>query len=189
VQGGSTPDSLDKFFGQAELLGDESGGAPDTLRVFSGLVVAVLGRDRQALDDLQVCFLELARAGAHPLFERGVLAAQLALQEARQQEIADAQDGLGRIERLVQEVARAHRERASSRLGRRIGRENKDGQPFRPGRLSFEPGQDLEAVRGRHLQVEQDNVRVVLGAEGEGVGRLGRAQDVGEARGGEQTLE
>src|SRR3712207_7466185 len=48
---------------QAELLGQQGGGAADALGVLLGVVVAVLGGHRQALERLAARVLEVGGAG------------------------------------------------------------------------------------------------------------------------------
>jgi hypothetical protein len=58
-------DELDVVTGQAELRGDQRGRSADSPGVLLGLVVAVLGRQREAAENLDVRVLEVTVSLRH----------------------------------------------------------------------------------------------------------------------------
>ena len=62
VQRCRLPDPFHFDRGQAEPFAEQSGGVADSLCVFEGLVVAVLGRQRELAKRLQSRLVELGRA-------------------------------------------------------------------------------------------------------------------------------
>ena len=82
---------------------------PDALGVVGGRVIVILGHRREHDQALQPGLLELGGADPHGLVEQHVAALELLLELARTQQVADAKEQLGRVDRLVDEVARAGR--------------------------------------------------------------------------------
>ena len=134
---------------------------PDAVGVLAGVVVAELGGDRQPLDDLDLRLDQLARPLPHLGFEQLVLALDLDVEEPRLEQRLDAQQELVLLERLVDEVLGAARQRVAPRLGRQVARQDQDRQVRRLGDL-VQLVHHLEAVEMRHVQVEQDQVGPVL---------------------------
>ena len=81
----------------------------DPPRVRAGEVVAVLGGEREAVEDLQARRLDFARARAHGLLELVGALGQRLLVAAGGEQVAHAQLGLDGVERLGEEVAGAER--------------------------------------------------------------------------------
>ena len=129
----------------------------DALGVLPGVVVAELRRARQPLDDLDLRRLELARALAHLGFEHLVLTLDLQIEEPRLEQRADPQQHFVGVERLVDEVLRAARQRLAPRLRRHVAGQHQDRQVAGLGDL-VELVHHLQAVHVRHVQVEQDQV-------------------------------
>ncbi len=147
------------LLGEPQHLRQARRQAPDTLGVLSGVVVPELRRLRQPVQHLLARFLQLARPLLHALLELGVLFPQLRMEEARADQIADAQPDLGGAQRLRQEVRGAEGQRPPPRIRRGIagGHENRDVIPLRePVPEVF---QELEPVEPGHHQVEEHQVR------------------------------
>ena len=85
---------------------EKRGRLADALGVAAGLVVTELRRDREALERVEVCPLQLGGALAHPPLQQLVLRHDLAVQPSRLQQIRDAEQQLVRLERLGDEVLR-----------------------------------------------------------------------------------
>ena len=75
----------------------------------------------------------------------------------------DGPADLARLGRLRNEALRAIAQRRGDRLRVVVGRDDRDGQPG-PG--SAHMGQRVESLRARHVQVEQQQVRVRLRLDG-----------------------
>ena len=162
--------------GQPELLGQERRHLPDAVGVLAGVVVAELGGDRQPLDDLDLRLDQLARPLAHLGLEQLVLALDLDVEEARLEQRLDAQQQLVLLERLVDEVLGAARQRLAPRFRRQVARQDQDRQVRRLGDL-VQLVHHLEPVHVRHVQVEQDEIGPVLDVE-----RADLARVVGASR-------
>ena len=138
--------------------GEQSGGAPDALSVLLRVVVAVLCRQRQALQQLEPGLFQVGGALADSLLEVLVAVEQLQLQAPRLEQVGDPQAHLDRLERLAQEVVGAGGQRALARRSGGVGRQDEDRDARRPRGDGPQDLHQLEAVRRRHLQVEQDQV-------------------------------
>ena len=114
---------------EAELEREQLARAADAVGVLAGRVVAVLGRQCEAVEHLELGVLELARALRDALVQEVVVALQLDAEVARLQEVAHAQQHLGHVDRLGQEVARAQRQRAALGVGRDIGSQHEHRHP------------------------------------------------------------
>ena len=151
---------------QAERPRQRAGQPADAARVLAGVVVAVLGGAGEAVDDLDVGAGE--RAG--PLLDRQLepllLAFELGVELARDEQVADAQQRLDAVERLGQEVARPHRQRALLDRRRVVGRDDQHRQVALAGEQRPQRLHHLEAVEVRHVQVEDDEVRAARSASG-----------------------
>jgi hypothetical protein len=167
VQRGGEAQVLDGVVREAELAGEQGGGAADALGVLLRVVVAVLGGEREALERLLAGVLEVGGAGADPALEVVVAVLERALQAARLEEVADAQEDLHAVERLRDEVLGAQAERAAARGGRAVGGQDEGGHAGGDDAL-----QGGEAVDARKLEVEDHEVGVV--AVEDGVQLLGR---------------
>jgi hypothetical protein len=108
--------------GQPEPAGEQLRDAPDPLRVPVGVVVAVLRREREALEDLQPRLLQVPRALAHPVLEAAGVLGELALQPPGLQQVRHPQADLVQVERLGEEVRGAGRQRTAADLHRDVGR-------------------------------------------------------------------
>ena len=125
----------------------------DPLGVLAGVVVAELRGARQPLDDLDLRRLELARPLAHLRFEHLVLALDLEVEEARLEQRPDPQQDLVGVERLVDEVLGAARQRLAPRFRRHVAGQHQDRQVATPRRSRSArpspPGRPCAACAGR----------------------------------------
>jgi hypothetical protein len=96
------------------------------------------------------------------LEQRPVLLAQVLEQHPRLEQVADAQQELGQIERLGDEVFGAELERALARFDGAVAGDHQHGQAFRGNALGqhFEHG---EAVAAGHVAVRDDEIGRRLG--------------------------
>ncbi len=76
------------------------------------------------LEDFMLRGLQLLTALLDLLFQQIVLTLQRQVQRARLQQVLDAQQHFERIERLAEEVLRAHRQRALTRDGIAVARQH-----------------------------------------------------------------
>ncbi len=132
-----------------ELEREQLARAADAVGVLARRVVAVLGGEREAVEHLELGVLELARALRARARAGDRCALQLDAEVARLQQVAHAQQHLGDVDRLGQEIACAQRQRAALRVRRDIGREHEHRHPVR---LVGEEGdvlEDLGAVATR----------------------------------------
>ena len=114
------------------------------------------------MQDLQLGLLEIFRALPDARFEHLVLGLQREIEVAHLEEVADAQDDLGRVERLVDEVLGAHREGALLQMGVGVRRDEDDGQVAVGGQQRRELVEHPEAIEVGHVEVEQDQVGTML---------------------------
>ena len=161
----------------------------DAARVLAGVVVAILGGARQAVDDLDVRAGEGARPLLDRLLEPLLLALELGVELARDQQVADAQQRLDAVERLGQEVARAHRQRPLLDRRRVVGRDDQHRQVALDGEQRPQRLHHLEAVEVRHVQVEDDQVGPRDRHLADHLARVGQRGDVAAARGRQQPVE
>ena len=143
---------------------DQLARAPDPVGVLARRVVAVLGRERQPVEHLELGVLELPRALRDALVQEVVVASQLDAEVAGLQEVAHAQQHLGHVDRLRQEVARAERQRAALGVRRDVGRQHEHRHPVRLLGEERDVLEDLGAAAPRHVPVEQQQVGRLLGA-------------------------
>ena len=146
--GAARPDQLDLGVRQPELGRRASdAGAADPPGVLLRVVVAVLGREREALEDLEPRLLEIAGALRDLVLEVRVLLLQASLEHLDLEQVADAQQQLDPVERLGEEVARAQSRARGAWSRGRVGGEDEErhlGSVSRPARP--EPLHQLEAV-------------------------------------------
>ena len=95
-----------------------------------------------------------------------VLTAQLPLQQLDLEVVLDPQQHLGEIEGLAQKVARSGTKRPKLCLRGVIGGQDDDRKPQLP---PVQLADHLYAVWRRHVQVEQQEVGRLLGAEWDGL--------------------
>ncbi len=95
---------------------------------------------------------------------RSLLPLQLDAEVAGLQEVAHAQQHLGHVDRLRQEVARAQRQRAALGVRRDIGSQHEHGHPVRLLGEERDVLEDLGAAAPGHVPVEQQQVGRLLGA-------------------------
>ena len=156
---------------RAHLLG---GGAADAVGVLLGLVVAVLGGEREPPEDLELRVLQLPTALAHPVLEAG-------LQPPHVQQVAHPKRHLELVERLGEEVAGPLGERPAPRLEADVRGQDHDRDPGPVQPLRLQASHELEPVELGHMEVEQDQLRLELRAEGLDAGRIAGSRDVLEA--------
>ena len=103
--------------------------------------------------------LQLGGAFADLFFEEDVLVLELDVQEAVFQEVADAQEHFGLVERLGEEILGPGGERAVLGLGGHVGGEHQHGHGVVDGGERLDLLHDVEAGDVGHVEVEQDEVR------------------------------
>ncbi len=157
VQGRRTTDQGHCCVGQPDLPRDQGGHAAHAFRVLSRVVVAELRGTCQAFDDLDLRRFELAGPLADLRLEHLVLALDLKIQEARFEQRADPEQDLVAVERFVDEVLGAARQRLSTDLGRHVARQHQDWQIARFGKL-VQTVEHFQTVHVRHVQVQQDQI-------------------------------
>ena len=173
----------------AELEREQLARPADPVGVLPGRVVAVLGREREAVEHLELRVLELARALHYALVQEVVGALELDAQVARLQEVAHAQQHLGHVDRLGQEIACAERQRAAFRVGRDVGGEHEHRHPV--GLLGEEDDvlEDLRTAASRHVPVQQHQVGRLLAAVPDDLQRVGHHLDPCVSRAREDRLQ
>ncbi len=97
--------------GQAEASREGPGAAGDSIGVLAGVVVAVLGCDREVVKNLLARPGEFFGAACDALSQLGVAGDQLGLEHAGHEGVSHAQLDFLRIQRLDDEVTRAERQR------------------------------------------------------------------------------
>jgi hypothetical protein len=107
VEGRGALDRPRVRLGQAERAREEAGEPADATGVLAGVVVAVLGGTREALDDLEVRAVEGPRPLEDGLLELLLLALELRVQLPCDEQVADPEQRFDAVERLGEEVARA----------------------------------------------------------------------------------
>ena len=174
---------------EPQLEREQLARAADAVGVLARGVVAVLARERQPVEHLELGVLELGR----PLLRRARAGDRCALQfdpqVARLQQVADAQQHLGDVDRLGQEIACAERERAALGVRRDVGREHEHRHPVRLVGQEGDVLEDLGAVAARHVPVEQQQVGRILAAAADDRERVGQDLDGAIARALEDRLQ
>ncbi len=139
------------------------------------VVVAELRGPRQALQDLDARPFQLPRPLAHPLLEQLVLTQELELEEARLEQVLDAQQHLRHVERLAQEVLRPARERAPPHVRADVTGQHQDGHVRAARHPMPQVLQHGEAVHVRHVEVQEHDVRLELEKDRQRVAGIRRA--------------
>ena len=104
---------------------------------------------------------ELAQSACrrfHLAFELCVPAAELTVQAARPQVVADTQDHLLRVERFRQEVGSPACERPRPGVAVDIRGQDQDGQKVVGRDRARNRREHAEAIKTRHVQIEQDDI-------------------------------
>ena len=118
---------------------------------------------------------------AHAGLEDGLVPVQLGVQRAGLEQVVDAQQQLGVAERLGQEVPGADGEGAlAGRLGD-VGGEHQDRHVAVGRDQRLDLGHHLEAVRGRHVEVEHQQVGLERHEPLDGQARVVDGLEVGVA--------
>ena len=157
VQRRRAPDERHLRVRQSDLPREQRRHLPDALSVLPGIVVAKLRCAGEPLDDLDLRRLQLARAIPHLRFEDLVLTLDLQIEEPRLEQRVDPEQHFVAVERLVQEVLGAARQRLAFRLLRVVAGQHQDRQVARLRDL-VQLVHDLEPVAVRHVEVEQDQI-------------------------------
>ena len=165
MQRGRTLDQPDLVRGEPELGRDEPRHPPHPSGVLAGLVIPVLRRKGQALERLDLGLLGITRALPHAGLEVVVLLLQLQVEPARVEHVADPQQHLFGVEGLREEVVRPAGQCLALGVLRDVGREDEHGQVRTRRDQHPEKLQDPEPVEPGHVQVEQDEVRLVAGQD------------------------
>src|SRR5438309_6469260 len=97
---------------------------------------------------------------AHLLFEDLVLVRESRVKESRLQEIPDSEQDFGHVERLGEEVLGTHRKCFALGFRRDFRGEHEDGKVTALRDVESEFLEDRVAVKVRHAQVQQDEVRM-----------------------------
>ena len=121
-------------------------------------VVPVFGRDGQTPQDLDLRFRELVRPLPHFLFQRLVVPTELPVEEARLQEVLDAQQDLAGLEGFGEEVLGPHLQRLAPRFRIEVSRDDQDREIGVVGDVRSQGGHDIEAVQVRHQQIQHDQI-------------------------------
>ena len=143
-----------------------------------GVVVVVL-RDRgQDGEALQACLLELDRAGADGVVELVGAALGVALEVAGEQVGPDPEQQLDLVDRLGQEVTRAGGQAVIAALGGRVRGDDEDGQALGAVDEARDRAQHVQAGHAGHVEVQQNEVGALGGADLGDAARIARADDV-----------
>ena len=120
------------------------------------------------------------RSEHHPL-ERAVVLLELLVEHPRLEQVVDAQHDLDGVERLGDEVARAHLQCAL--LHRRVAVAGDDQHGQRAARRQQVPQllEDLEPVELRHVEVEDQQVGLAVAQQRQGLERIGGGVDAAVA--------
>ena len=143
---------------KTERDGHQRADAADPPGVLLRVVVAVLGREREALEHLQAGLVEIARPLGHLVLEVRVLLAQPILKLFDLKQVAHPQQQLDAIQRLGQEIAGAHRESTAPGLIRGISREHQEGHAAPVTGQRPKPVHELEPIHPRHVEIEQHQI-------------------------------
>ena len=131
---------------------------------------------------------QLMRALLDLPLQRLVLAPEVAVQEAHLDEIAHAQQELGLLEGLRDEVAGSGLERRALALAGHVGGQDQHRQ-IELGPALLEPLENLDAVEQGHAEVQHDEVgKEVVAALDDRAG-VGDAEEIGVAGVRQQLLE
>jgi hypothetical protein len=114
--------------------------------------------------------------------ERGVPAPQLEVEAARLEQVRAAQDDLVHVERLRQEVLRARCQRPRSDGPVDVPGQEHDRQPPVAGLPLVDRLERREAVKVRHVDIEEHEVRLLRTDGLDGGARVGEAGDATERR-------
>ena len=127
------------------------------------------GRDLLALQ-------ESLRAFVDDLLERAIVALEVEVKIPRMEEVLDPQQHLQPVEGFRQEILGAGLQGALLRVAGRVGREDQDRQEHVLGNLKLPD--DRDPVQMRHHQIEQDQIGLRLGVQGEHLPRIRGASDL-----------
>ncbi len=138
---------------------------------------------------LQEGVLQLGGAFADLFFEEDVLVLELDVQEAVFQQVADAQQHLGLVERLGEKILGSGGEGAVLGLGGHVGGEDQHGHGIFAGGQRLDLLHDVEAGDIGHMEVEQDEVGPEIQEMGHRLARVAGALDAGGADEFEDAFE
>jgi hypothetical protein len=178
VQRSRAPQQEHLFVGQAEGAAQHRGHLADALGVAASLVIPEFGGAGEPLQGVEIGALELHRPLPDPLFEHLILLHDLAMEVPGLEQVADPEEHLSHLERLGQEVLRPRRESPTAGLGGRVAREHQDRHECVRSCRRAKLLQDGEAVELAHVQIEQDDVRVLVRVEAERSSGIGRRDDL-----------
>jgi len=164
VQRRGALDQLRPGHREAQGARQQAGGAPDAPRVLLGVVVAVLGRQCQAVQ--------------HPQARRFEVMGAPLLKLLHPQEVGHAQRQLDPVHRLGDEVAGPGRQDAALDLLGAVRDEREDGHAADRGR----PLEHLEPVHLAQVKVQQQQGGTALAAQSRDRGRVRGDLDVRVAR-------
>ena len=161
VEGRRAGDELGVAPLEPERMGEQPRQPSDAARVLARVVVAILGREREPVENLEPGVLELLRAFADASLELASLLFEQEVAEAGLQQVADPQHDLDGVERLGEKVPGPHRERFLAALREHVRRQHEDGEVSMMSKARREPSEHAEAVEVRHVQVEQQQVGLI----------------------------
>src|SRR5437899_3554549 len=150
--------------------------------------LAATRRDLVALGAADARRFRLAGALAAPLLERGVGLGQVRVELTCVKEIAHAQHDLFALERLGEEVVSPKDQRAVAGDLAGIAREHDHRQIAEALARTAKPSQHFETVGIRHVEIEQDDIRLELEEHLLDLTRVGEGADL-VADAGENGLE
>jgi hypothetical protein len=143
--------------GQSQLPGDERRHLADALGMLTRIVVPELRRTCEALDDLDLRRLQLARPVAHLPLENLILALHLEVEEPRLEQRSDPQQYLVTVKRFVQKIFRPAREGFPLCFRSVIAGQHQNRKVARLNDL-IELVHHLKPVPVRHVKVQEDEV-------------------------------
>ncbi len=115
VEGRGAADQVGFVLGQSDGEGKDPGTPGNPPRVLTGVIVKILRRPGQTIEDLLPGFDELLGALPDTIFEFPILRFQPPVEHPGLEQVVDPQLDLGDIERLGEEILRPERERSRSR--------------------------------------------------------------------------
>lgn len=153
------------------------------------LVVAILGRTREQMQNLKLGLLQLGRPLLNPLFEQVVLLLHLQVKVPRLQQVVDAEHDLGGVKRLRNKVVGAQMKRLFARARGVVGGKHHDGQEAALADQRTQLPQHSEPVDDRHVKIEQHHIWRQLAEEPLDLRRVGCTVQIREAGSSQHMLQ
>ena len=153
--------------GIVEIVRDAAGHGAKGVETF------LLDRSLLRLSHFSQGLLKLARSFRHEVLEVLILRLHLDLQLACPQQICHPLHDLSLVEWLRQKIMCSAGDRAQLRLRQHVCCQDKGGQESSGRNFLLQLFKDGEPIEVRHLQIEEDDVRLQICYEGNDIPRIG----------------